>query len=67
MKSKEWLNRHKRDVFVKKAKQKGYLSRAAFKLIEIENKFKILRSAKNVFESRDKFLFIVQVCLISYV
>ena len=50
MKSKEWLNRHKRDVFVKKAKQKGYLSRAAFKLIEIENKFEILRNAKNVFE-----------------
>ena len=36
MKSKDWLNRQKRDHFVKKAKKKGYLSRAAFKLVEIE-------------------------------
>ena len=50
MKSKDWLNRQKRDFFVKKAKQKGYLSRAAFKLIEIENKFKIIKKSKKVFE-----------------
>ncbi len=50
MKSKDWLNRQKRDFFVKKAKQRGYLSRAAFKLIEIENKFKIIKKSKKVFE-----------------
>ena len=50
MKSKDWLNRQKRDVFVKKAKQKGYLNRAAFKLIEIDNKFKIIKKANHVFE-----------------
>ena len=50
MKSKDWLNRQKRDFFVKKAKQKGYLSRAAFKLIEIENKFELIKKSKKVFE-----------------
>ena len=39
MKSKQWLNRQKKDSFVIKAKQEGYLSRAAFKLVEIEEKF----------------------------
>ncbi len=50
MKSKDWLNRQKRDVFVKKAKQKGYLTRAAFKLIEINNKFKIIEKSKRALE-----------------
>ena len=50
MKSKDWLNRQKRDHFVKKAKQKGYLSRSAFKLIEIENKYKVIEKSRNVFE-----------------
>ena len=46
MKSKDWLNRQKRDFYVKKAKEKGYLSRAAYKLIEIENKYQIIKEAK---------------------
>ena len=50
MKSKDWLNRQKRDFFVKKAIQKGYLSRAAFKLIEIDNKFKIIKKSNKVLE-----------------
>ena len=50
MKSKDWLNRQKRDIFVKKAQQKGYLSRSAFKLIEIDNKFKLINQSSNVFE-----------------
>jgi len=50
MKSKDWLNRQKRDFFVKKAKQDGYLSRSAFKLIEIDNKFKIIKKSKNILE-----------------
>ena len=50
MKSKEWLNRQKRDFYVKKAKKKGYLSRAAYKLIEIENKFHILTNSKTILE-----------------
>ena len=50
MKSKDWLNRQKRDYFVKKAKKEGYLSRAAFKLIEIENKYKLIEKSKYVLE-----------------
>ena len=50
MKSKQWLNRQKKDPFVIKAKQEGFLSRAAFKLIEIEEKFKLINNSKNIFE-----------------
>ncbi len=50
MKSKDWLNRQKRDFYVKKAKKQGYLSRAAYKLVEIDNKFKIIKKSSNVFE-----------------
>ena len=50
MKSKDWLNRQKRDFYVKKARKQGYLSRAAYKLIEIENKFHILTNSKTILE-----------------
>ena len=38
-----WLQRDKSDRFKKYAKKEGYRSRAAYKLLEIENKFKILK------------------------
>jgi len=50
MKSKQWLNRQKKDPFVLKAKQEGFLSRAAYKLIEIEEKFKLINNSNNIFE-----------------
>ena len=50
MKSKDWLNRQKRDFYVKQAKKQGYLSRAAYKLIEIEKKFNILNNSKKILE-----------------
>ena len=50
MKSKDWLNRHKNDFYVKKARKQGYLSRAAYKLIEIDKKFEILKKSKNLLE-----------------
>ena len=50
MKSKDWLNRQKRDFYVKKAKKQGYLSRAAYKLIEIENKFNCIYNSKKILE-----------------
>ena len=50
MKSKIWLNRQKRDYFVKKANLKGYLSRSAFKLLEIDKKYKIIKNSKSIFE-----------------
>ena len=50
MKSKNWVNRQKNDQFVKKAKQLGYINRAAFKLEEIEQKYKIIKSSKEILE-----------------
>ena len=50
MKSKDWLNRQKKDYYVKKANKQGYLSRAAYKLIEIDNKFNILKKSHKLFE-----------------
>ena len=50
MKSKEWLNRQKNDHYVIKAKQKGYFSRSAFKLLEIDQKYKIIIKSNNAFE-----------------
>jgi len=50
MKSKTWIYRQKNDQFVKKAKQLGYINRAAFKLEEIEHKFKIIEKSKEVLE-----------------
>ncbi len=50
MKSKDWLNRQKKDFYVKKAKKHGYLSRAAYKLIEIDNKFQIISKSKKLLE-----------------
>ena len=50
MKSKNWIYRQKNDQFVRKAKQLGYVNRAAFKLEEIENKYKIIENSKEVLE-----------------
>ena len=50
MKSKNWVNRQKNDQFVKKAKQLGYINRAAFKLEEIEQKYKIIEHSKEILE-----------------
>ncbi len=50
MKSKNWVYRQKNDQFVKKAKQLGYVNRAAFKLEEIEQKYKIIENSKDILE-----------------
>ena len=48
--SKNWINRQKRDIYVKKSKQEGYRSRAVYKLSEINEKFKILRNGMLVID-----------------
>ena len=50
MKSTIWQQRQKRDIYVKKAKNVGYLSRSAFKLIEIENKYNLLSKPNKILE-----------------
>ena len=42
--SKNWIIKQKRDIYVKQSKIEGYRSRAAYKLQEINEKFKILKN-----------------------
>ena len=42
--SKNWINRQRRDIYVRQSKIDGYRSRAAYKLQEIDEKFKILKN-----------------------
>ena len=42
--SKEWINKQRRDIYVRKSKQEGYRSRAVYKLQEINNKYKIVKN-----------------------
>ena len=48
--SKEWLQRHVTDHYVKKARKEGYRSRAAYKLIEIDQKEKLFRPGQTVLD-----------------
>jgi len=41
--SKSWMSEHVSDSFVKQAKKDGYRSRAAYKLIEIDEKYNLLK------------------------
>ncbi len=46
-KSKKWLKRHLKDEFVKKSKLERYRSRAAYKLLEIDKKYNLLKSCSS--------------------
>jgi 23S rRNA (uridine2552-2'-O)-methyltransferase len=46
--SSEWLRRQLNDPYVQEAKQRGYRSRAAFKLIEIDDKAHLLKPGQRV-------------------
>lgn len=48
--SKLWISRQNNDFYVKEAKAKGYRSRSAFKLIEINDKFKFLKNNLNILD-----------------
>jgi 23S rRNA (uridine2552-2'-O)-methyltransferase len=46
--STRWLQRQLNDPYVEEAKRRGYRSRAAFKLIEIDNKYRLLKPGMTV-------------------
>jgi 23S rRNA (uridine2552-2'-O)-methyltransferase len=46
--SQKWLERQLNDPYVARAKREGYRSRAAFKLLEIDEKFKILKPGQKI-------------------
>jgi 23S rRNA (uridine2552-2'-O)-methyltransferase len=46
--STRWLERQLNDPYVRRAKAEGYRSRAAYKLIELDEKFGLLRGVKGV-------------------
>ena len=48
--SKLWLERQLNDVYVKQAKAEGYRSRAAYKIIEMDEKFHFLKHGKKVLD-----------------
>ncbi|CAL8122486.1 unnamed protein product [Orchesella dallaii] len=48
--SQEWLSRQLNDPYVKKAHEMNYRARSAFKLIEIDDKVKILKPGQIVLE-----------------
>jgi len=48
--SKNWINKQKRDIYVRKSKVDGYRARSAYKLIEINEKFKIFKNGISVID-----------------
>ena len=48
--SKQWLRRHVTDPYVRKAREQGYRSRAAFKLLEIDEQHSLLRPGMTVID-----------------
>lgn len=50
MLGKDWLKKRKRDFYYKKAKLEGLRSRAAYKLKQLDKKFKIFKGVKKVLD-----------------
>lgn len=48
--SKKWLGRHINDEFTQKSKAFGYRARSAFKLIEIQEKFQVVKPYNSVLD-----------------
>ncbi len=48
--SKNWINKQKRDTYVRQSKVDGYRARSAYKLIEINEKFKIFKGGMYVLD-----------------
>ena len=48
--TKKWFGKHSKDKYVKLSHTEGYRSRAYHKLLEINEKYKILKSANNIID-----------------
>ena len=48
--SKNWINKQKRDIYVRQSQVDGYRARSAYKLIEIDQKFKIFKNGISVID-----------------
>ena len=48
--SKNWINKQRRDIYVRQSKLEGYRSRAAYKIQEIDKKFKIFKNGISVID-----------------
>jgi len=49
-KSRAWLDRQNRDPYVQKARKSGYRARAAYKLEEIDQKFRLIKPGQTVID-----------------
>ncbi len=48
--SKNWVNKQRRDIYVRQSKVDGYRARSVYKLIEIDEKFKIFKGGMSVID-----------------
>jgi 23S rRNA (uridine2552-2'-O)-methyltransferase len=49
-KSRAWLDRQNKDPYVQKARKSGYRARAAYKLEEIDQKFRLIKPGQTVID-----------------
>ena len=48
--SKSWVNKQRRDTYVRQSKVDGYRARSVYKLIEIDEKFKIFKGGMSIID-----------------
>ena len=48
--SKNWINKQKKDIYVRQSKVDGYRARSAYKLMELDKKFKIFKKGMNIID-----------------
>tara|TARA_Y100000741_G_scaffold339455_1_gene300319 strand:+ start:384 stop:995 length:612 start_codon:yes stop_codon:yes gene_type:complete len=48
--SKDWINKQRRDIYVRKSQLDGYRARSVYKLIEINEKFRIFNNGNSVID-----------------
>jgi len=48
--SKNWINRQRKDIYVRRSKIEGFRSRAVYKLKEIDEKFKIFKQVNSLID-----------------